>query len=69
MISSLDDMAPPGYKIYNASGTVPEFRLFTKKDGSIEQHVRYVNKTTGYTGKWIVISHIKEAEGGSDNIA
>lgn len=57
---NLDDMAPPGYKIYNVPGTVSEFRLFQKIDGTLEHHVRYVNKSVGYTGKWMVIQTTKE---------
>ena len=55
-----NDMAPPEYDIYPVEGTVPEFRIFQKTDGTIEQHVRYINKSVGYTGKWIVVSIVKE---------
>lgn len=53
-------MAPPGYGIYPVEGTVPEFRMYQKADGTIEQHVRYVSKTVGYTGKWMVVQTVKE---------
>lgn len=61
---SADDMAPPGYGIYPVEGTMPEFRIYQKADGTIEQHVRYVNKLAGYTGKWMVVQTVKE----NDNI-
>jgi hypothetical protein len=61
---SADDMAPPGYGIYPVEGTMPEFRIYQKTDGTIEQHVRYVNKLAGYTGKWMVVQTVKE----NDNI-
>jgi len=54
------DMAPPGYKIYSVPGTMPEFRLFKKINGTLEQHVRYVNKEIGYTGKWMIVPTIEE---------
>jgi hypothetical protein len=62
---SSNDMAPPGYKIY--PGATPEFRLFKKSDGRIEQHVRYIKPEIGYTGKWMVVQIIKEetSNGGS----
>jgi hypothetical protein len=62
---SADDMAPPGYGIYSAQGTIPEFRMYQKADGTIEQHVRYVNKDTGYTGKWMVVQMVKEESDGN----
>lgn len=61
---SANDMAPPGYGIYSVEGTMPEFRIYQKADGTIEQHVRYVNKLTGYTGKWMIVQTVKE----NDNI-
>lgn len=61
---SANDMAPPGYGIYPVEGTMPEFRIYQKADGTIEQHVRYVNKLTGYTGKWMIVQTVKE----NDNI-
>jgi len=57
---SANDMAPPGYGIYPVEGTMPEFRMYQKADGTIEQHVRYVNKVVGYTGKWMVVPTVKE---------
>jgi hypothetical protein len=62
---SADDMAPPGYGIYPVGGTVPEFRMYQKADGTIEQHVRYVNKSGGYTGKWMVVQVVKEESDGN----
>lgn len=64
---SANDMAPPGYSIYPVKGTVPEFRMYQKTDGTFEQHVRYINKGTGYTGKWMVIPTVKEESDGSSN--
>ena len=64
---SADDMAPPGYGIYPVEGTVPEFRMYQKANGVIEQHVRYINKSVGYTGKWMVISIVKEAANGNSD--
>jgi len=57
---SANDMAPLGYGIYPVEGTMPEFRIYQKADGTIEQHVRYVNKVVGYTGKWMVVQTVKE---------
>jgi hypothetical protein len=65
----MNDMAPPGYKIYSVPGTVSEFRMFKKQDGTIEQHVRYVNKGVGYTGKWIVVSVVEEQNHGDRSTA
>lgn len=53
-----NDMAPPGYSIYPNS--TPEFRIFQKVNGTIEQHVRYINKPQGYIGKWMVVQTTKE---------
>ena len=53
-----DDMAPPGYGIY--PGSTPEFRMFQKADGTVEQHVRYINNAQGYIGKWMVVQTVKE---------
>jgi hypothetical protein len=64
---SANDMAPPGYGVYSVRGTMPEFRIHQKADGTIEQHVRYINKGTGYTGKWMVVPVIKESSNGSSN--
>ena len=60
---SASDMAPPGYEVYPVPGTVSEFRMYQKADGAIEQHVRYVNKGVGYTGKWMVVKTVKEEAG------
>lgn len=48
-----DDMAPPGYGIYPRS--TPEFRIIQKSDGTIEQHVRYINSEQGYVGLWMAV--------------
>jgi hypothetical protein len=53
-----NDMAPPGYGIYPSS--TPEFRIFQKTDGTIEQHVRYINTAQGYVGLWMVVQTVKE---------
>lgn len=53
-----NDMAPPGYGIY--PGSTPEFRMFQQTDGTIEQHVRYINTGQGYVGKWMVVQTVKE---------
>lgn len=53
-----NDMAPSGYGIY--PGSTPEFRIFQKTDGTIEQHVRYINTAQGYIGLWMVIKTVKE---------
>jgi hypothetical protein len=53
-----EDMAPPGYGIYPNSS--PEFRILQREDGTIEQHVRYINTVQGYVGKWMVVQTAKE---------
>jgi predicted dehydrogenase len=35
--------------------------MYQKADGTIEQHVRYINKGVGYTGKWMIVQMVKEA--------
>jgi hypothetical protein len=55
---SASDMAPPGYGIYPRSS--PEFRIYQKIDGTIEQHVRYINSAQGYVGKWMVVNRVEE---------
>jgi len=62
---SASDMAPLGYGIYPVQGTIPEFRMYQKADGTFEQHVRYVNTMAGYTGKWMVIPTVKEESNGN----
>jgi hypothetical protein len=39
--------------------------MYQKADGAIEQHVRYINKGVGYTGKWMVVKMVKEEPNGS----
>lgn len=41
-------------------GSVPEFRVLVKADGSQVLQVRYVNMTQGYIGKWQDIPAVKE---------
>jgi hypothetical protein len=41
-------------------GSVPEFRLFEKEDGTQEMQVRYINAPMGYTGKWMPVKKEKE---------
>lgn len=41
-------------------GSVPEFRMFQKEDGTIEMQVRYINAPMGYTGKWQAVKTEKE---------
>jgi trehalose-6-phosphate synthase len=53
-----NDIAPPGYGIY--PGSSPEFRIYQKIDGTIEQHVRYINSAQGYVGKWMVVNRVEE---------
>lgn len=33
-------------------GSVPEFRILIKQDGTQEFQLRYVNATQGYISKW-----------------
>ncbi len=61
----MNDIAPQGYGVYTFPGTIPEFRMFKKQDGTIEQHVRYVNKGVGYTGKWFVVPVAEEQSDGN----
>ena len=48
------------YGIYPNS--TPEFRMFQKADGTMEMQVRYINKSMGYTGKWMPVKTEKEIE-------
>jgi hypothetical protein len=41
-------------------GSIPEFRIFIKQDGTQEFQIRYVNITQGYTGKWQAVPVVKE---------
>ena len=41
-------------------GSVPEFRVFQKADGTNEMQVRYINAPMGYTGKWMPVQTEKE---------
>jgi hypothetical protein len=41
-------------------GSVPEFRMLLKKDGTQVMQVRYINSAMGYTGKWQDIPVTKE---------
>lgn len=60
---SSDGIAPQGYRIY--PGSVPEFRLVKKSDGTIEQQVRYINTPQGYVGKWMKVQVVKEDTNGN----
>jgi hypothetical protein len=46
------------YKIY--PGSVPEFKMVQKSDGTMEMQVRYINTMQGYTGKWMPLQVEKE---------
>ena len=46
------------YGIYPNS--TPEFRLFQKADGTMEIQVRYLNRSMGYVGKWMLVKTEKE---------
>ena len=48
------------YKNRIYPGSVPEFRMFQKENGTTEMQVRYVNSTVGYTGKWMPVQTEKE---------
>lgn len=41
-------------------GSVPEFRMLEKADGTTVLQVRYINSTQGYTGKWMDVKTEKE---------
>ena len=41
-------------------GSVSEFRMLLKKDGTQVMQVRYINSAMGYTGKWQDIPVTKE---------
>lgn len=41
-------------------GSVPEFRILQKADGTMEMQVRYINTAMGYCGKWQPIPTEKE---------
>jgi hypothetical protein len=41
-------------------GSVPEFRLLKKKDGTIVVQIRYINSAMGYTGAWQDVPVIEE---------
>ena len=41
-------------------GSVPEFKMVQKSDGSMEMQVRYINAPMGYTGKWMPVNTVKE---------
>jgi hypothetical protein len=45
--------------------SIPEFRIFVKKDNTHEFQVRYINITHGYTSKWKIIK--VEYENDNDN--
>ena len=41
-------------------GSVPEFRILLKKDGTQVFQCRYINTSMGYTGAWHDIPVIQE---------
>ena len=41
-------------------GSVPEFRMFQKTDGTMEMQVRYINMSMNYVGKWMPVQTEKE---------
>ena len=41
-------------------GSVPEFRVLVRSDGSQTLQVRYINAPMGYTGKWQDVPVVKE---------
>lgn len=41
-------------------GSVPEFKMVQKSDGTIEMQVRYRNDAMGYLGKWMPVQTEKE---------
>ena len=41
-------------------GSVPEFRMLVKAEGTQVLQVRYINTTVGYTGKWQDIPVVQE---------
>lgn len=43
-------------------GSVPEFRMFQKADGTMVMQVRYINAPMGYEGKWSDVKTEKEEE-------
>jgi hypothetical protein len=43
-------------------GSVPEFKMVQKSDGTMEMQVRYINAGQGYTGKWMAVQTEKEEE-------
>jgi hypothetical protein len=46
------------YGIYPNS--TPEFRMFQKENGIMEMQLRYINKSVGYVGKWMLVQTEKE---------
>jgi hypothetical protein len=43
-------------------GSVPEFRVFIRTNGTQVLQVRYINTVQRYTGKWQDIPTVVEAE-------
>jgi hypothetical protein len=43
-------------------GSVPEFKMVQKSDGTMEMQVRYINTGMGYMGKWMPVQTEKEEE-------
>ena len=49
---SLSNKQQPKTNIVAYPGSLPEFRVLVKVDGSQAFQVRYVNSVQGYTGGW-----------------
>ena len=43
-------------------GSVPEFRMFQKRDGTVQMQVRYINAAQGYEGKWMDVKTEKDSD-------
>lgn len=43
-------------------GSVPEFKMVQKADGTMVMQVRYINAPMGYCGKWTDVQTEKETE-------
>ena len=52
------------YGIY--PGSTPEFRMLKKDDGTTVMQVRYINKSMGYTGKWVDVKTEEENDSTSN---
>jgi hypothetical protein len=43
-------------------GSSPEFRMFERRDGTVQMQVRYINATQGYEGKWMDVKTERESD-------